>query len=362
MSPGPAAVLRLANGRQVFVKAVAASASSASHRFYRQEAVALAALPPGVPAPELIGAVEVDEWCALVMSVAAGVPAGPPWTDSGVRLVAAACETIAAVEAPPVLPPIAGLLTDLDGWHRLRTEHPDLLDPWEREHARALADRAAGWPEWTAGQTLVHQDIRADNAVLGAGGAVLVDWSFGCAGPAGSTGRGWPPTSSAVGIATGRRRPWRPPRACFRPGRGGSSRPSRGCGVIGRPCPRRRGIPLSVGGSGREPGPYGDCSRLCCGARGAGSTTQFGLATLQGEVPQRAGQGEHRRDAEHTDGQERPHPYSGGNDQRPDREDGASGRRTARPGRATRAPARRKRHVRRTGGGRSRARRSCLPP
>ncbi|MBL7256911.1 phosphotransferase [Paractinoplanes lichenicola] len=218
MSPGPAAIVELADGRRVFVKAVAASASSESHRFYKQEAVVLAALPRSVPAPRLLGVTEVGDWCALVMTAAEGVPAGPPWTDDGIRLVTAACETLAGIAAPPVLPPIADLLTDLDGWHRLLTEHPGRLDPWEREHAPALARLSAGWPQWTAGRTLVHQDIRADNAVIdpgpepadipstaaapasaavpglaaivgprestaGAGGrVVLVDWSFGCAG------------------------------------------------------------------------------------------------------------------------------------------------------------------------------------
>jgi aminoglycoside phosphotransferase (APT) family kinase protein len=58
------------------------------------------------------------------------------------------------------------------------------VDEWEREHVGRLAELAAGWPEWTAGSALVHQDVRGDNAIVdvGAGRAVLVDWSFGCAG------------------------------------------------------------------------------------------------------------------------------------------------------------------------------------
>jgi len=184
MSPGPAAVLSLGDGRRVFVKAVSRTASEASYRFYQWEAVALAALPAETPAPVLVGSVEVDGWCALVMSVAEGVPAGPPWTDDGVRLVVAACELVGSLRAPAVVPPIGQLLTDLDGWERLAAGDPALLDDWERQHVTALANLAAGWPEWTVGSTLVHQDVRADNAIVDvpAGRAVLVDWSFGCAG------------------------------------------------------------------------------------------------------------------------------------------------------------------------------------
>ncbi|WP_127499658.1 phosphotransferase [Actinoplanes solisilvae] len=183
MSPGPAAILNLAHGRRVFAKAVSREASEASHRFYLREADVLAAIPAAAPAPSLLGTVEVGGWCALVMSLAEGDPAGPPWTATTVTLVVAACEQIAALTAPPSLPRVGDLLTDLDGWHRLIAADA-ALDRWEHRHAGALAELAEGWEQWTTGTTLVHQDVRADNAVVdsGVGRAVLVDWSFGCAG------------------------------------------------------------------------------------------------------------------------------------------------------------------------------------
>ncbi|MDG4826109.1 hypothetical protein O7635_30030 [Asanoa sp. WMMD1127] len=179
MSPGPAALLDLADGRQVFVKAVSRDASIGSHRAYEREAATLAALPAGAPAPELFGCARVGGWLALVMSVAAGEAADPPWTADGVRLVGAACATIGSLAAPPTLPPIAALLTDLDGWERLTDR-----DEWEGRHAPALVALASGWRAWTAGDRLVHQDVRGDNAVVDrpGGRATLVDWSFGCAG------------------------------------------------------------------------------------------------------------------------------------------------------------------------------------
>lgn len=184
MSPGPAAILRLEDGRRVFVKAVSRQTSAGSHRAYAREAATLAALPAEAPAPTLFGCADVDGWLALVMSAVAGRPAGPPWMANSVRLVAAACETLAALPAPQAVPAISELLTDLDGWHMLASGDADRLDEWELRHATALARLAADWRDWTAGEALVHQDIRADNAVVDhvTGRATLVDWSFGCAG------------------------------------------------------------------------------------------------------------------------------------------------------------------------------------
>ena len=113
MSPGPAAILRLEDGRRVFVKAVSRQTSAGSHRAYAREAATLAALPAEAPAPTLFGCADVDGWLALVMSAAAGKPAGPPWMANNVRLVAAACETLAALPAPQAVPAISELLTDL---------------------------------------------------------------------------------------------------------------------------------------------------------------------------------------------------------------------------------------------------------
>jgi hypothetical protein len=184
MSPGPAAILHLADGRRVFVKAVSRQASAGSHGAYAREAATLAAMPAEAPAPTLYGCADVDGWLALVMSAAAGKPAGPPWTAGSVRLVAAACDTIAALPAPQSVPVISDLLTDLDGWHKLAAGDGAALDGWELRRAASLANLAADWRGWTAGAALVHQDIRADNAVVdhAAGRATLVDWSYGCAG------------------------------------------------------------------------------------------------------------------------------------------------------------------------------------
>jgi hypothetical protein len=184
MSPGPAAVLSLRDGSRVFVKAVSDSLSTRSHANFVREAVALRAMPRGAPAPHLLGVAEWCGWIALVMSCAPGAAAGPPWTAGGVPLVARACEATSACVAPAVVPPILDLLTDLDGWAKLAAGQAGPLDGWEAAHGTQLAARAEGWGAWTAGTWLVHQDIRADNAIVDhrSGCATLVDWSYCCAG------------------------------------------------------------------------------------------------------------------------------------------------------------------------------------
>ncbi len=176
MSPGPAAVLTLADGRIVFVKAVGPSKSA---DLYRGEAVALALLPPGVPAATLLGTVDADGWVAVITSYAPGVIAGPPWTDRGIAAVVQACVRVAAFRAPDGLPPVLDLLPDLDGWAKLTA-----VDSWEAQWAPRLAEAVLGWREWTAGDVLVHHDLRADNAIVDAstGLATLVDWSFASRG------------------------------------------------------------------------------------------------------------------------------------------------------------------------------------
>jgi aminoglycoside phosphotransferase (APT) family kinase protein len=178
MSPGPAAMLTAAGGDRLFVKAVAGTVSPPTRAFYLNEVAALRVLPPSVPAPRLLHVIDDGDWIALVLSQVPGTPAGPPWTDLGVDLTSAALSAMPV--APAGVPPIFDLLRDLDGWERLG-EH---ADAWERRHAPWLAAAVADWPNWTAGQWVVHQDVRADNVIVDpvAGRATLVDWSFCCAG------------------------------------------------------------------------------------------------------------------------------------------------------------------------------------
>jgi aminoglycoside phosphotransferase (APT) family kinase protein len=180
MSPGPAAVLALANGARVFVKAVSESVNAVSHRLYRQEADLLNTLPAGVPAARPVGVAEVGDWLALVLEFAPGQPAGPPWSTAAVHAVARACEVVAACPAPAGFVPVIERLPDLDGWSALAATDQRGLTPWEIRHVEDLAAATAGWRVWTGGEQLTHQDVRCDNAIIDVRGsrAVLVDWGF----------------------------------------------------------------------------------------------------------------------------------------------------------------------------------------
>ena len=185
MSPGPAAVLSLADGRRVFVKAVSAAVGAGSHELYGWEAVALEAMSLGVPAPELLAVVLDGDWLALVTSWVPGATAGPPWTSAAFASVLDACDRVAEHRAPAAVPPVIDRLPDLDGWAKLATASDGIVDEWDSRHARRLAELVEGWRDWTAGPWLSHHDVRCDNAIIDShtGRATLVDWSYASAGP-----------------------------------------------------------------------------------------------------------------------------------------------------------------------------------
>lgn len=181
MSPGPAAGLRLGDGRQVFVKAVSAEVRALNHAMILQESAVLDILPASVPAPRRLATVEHGPWVALATTWAAGTT-GRAWTDASIAAVTRACRTANGHRAPDALPPVARRIFDFDGWGRLLDVGPG--DDWEAAHAGQAAEVVAGWERWTAGEALVHRDIRLDNTAVDAraGSAVLLDWAYAAAG------------------------------------------------------------------------------------------------------------------------------------------------------------------------------------
>jgi aminoglycoside phosphotransferase (APT) family kinase protein len=183
MSPGPAVSLWLADGRRVFVKAVSAEVRAYNHKMILQEAAILDALPTSVPAPRRLATVEYGPWAALATTWAAGATA-TSWTDASITAVANACRTASEHLAPGSLPPVAKRIFDFDGWTRLAEIGAN--DDWEATYAGPAADMAAGWEHWTAGDALVHRDLRLDNTTVDAGkdSALLLDWAYASAGAA----------------------------------------------------------------------------------------------------------------------------------------------------------------------------------
>lgn len=183
MSPGPAAVLTMRGGARVFVKAMNETVSAASYRLFKQEADVLRLMPAQAPASRLRDVVEAGDWIALVLDLAPGAVAGPPWTTPAVHAAARACTALAAIVAPAGLPPVVQRLPDLDGWAKLAAD-PDCLSAWESRHIDRLVRAATGWRDWTAGRHLTHQDVRCDNIVVDpvGGRALLVDWGYASTG------------------------------------------------------------------------------------------------------------------------------------------------------------------------------------
>jgi len=181
MSPGPAVGLRLADGRQVFVKAVSAEVRAHNHKMILQEAGILDALPGSVPAPRRLATVEHGSWVALATTWAPGATKAS-WTDASIEAVAEACRAASGHRAPGMLPPVATRIFDFDGWTRLL--EIGSRDDWEAAYAQPAAEVVAGWDRWAAGDALVHRDIRLDNTTVDEQGksAVLLDWAYAAAG------------------------------------------------------------------------------------------------------------------------------------------------------------------------------------
>lgn len=188
-SPGLASTLRTAQG-PVFVKAVPVEHEFAAH-LYRQEAQRSALLDEAVPAPRLLWSVDVDagdgrDWAVVAFDAIEGRTPAQPWRDDELRLVLDLAVEVGEHEVGAgLLPEVASELPPaLTG--RLAGERPDGLasyDPWFSDRLDHLASLEAEAPAAVAGDRLVHNDLRGDNALIvtrgpRAGRAVAVDWAY----------------------------------------------------------------------------------------------------------------------------------------------------------------------------------------
>ncbi|WP_198348057.1 phosphotransferase [Plantactinospora sp. KBS50] len=188
-SPGTADRVRTADGRRAFVKAVSPAQNPDSPRMCRREIRVTAALPDAIPAPRLLGSHDDGTWVAMVLADVPGRHPELPWRADELDRVLATLDLLARVATPapvPELPTAAdSLAADFAGWRRIAADPPAELDPWLAEHLGELTAMADRGLAALTGETLVHLDIRADNLLLGADGAVtVVDWPWACRGPA----------------------------------------------------------------------------------------------------------------------------------------------------------------------------------
>ncbi|MEH1169500.1 phosphotransferase [Micromonospora sp. CPCC 205539] len=188
-SPGTADRVRTATGRRAFVKAVSPAQNPDSPVMHRAEARTAAALPASAPTPRLLGWHDDGDWVALVFSDVEGRHPETPWRADELTTVLDTLATMAAALTPSPVPhvPTAAdrLAFEFAGWHRIAADPPDRLDPWARAHLDELRASADQGLAALTGDTLCHVDVRADNLLVDAAGAVsVVDWPWACRGPA----------------------------------------------------------------------------------------------------------------------------------------------------------------------------------
>ncbi|GAA1237896.1 phosphotransferase family protein [Oryzihumus leptocrescens] len=185
--------VRLRDGRDVFVKA-AGLATPHVHGALEQEARVLAALPHGIPAPDLVGHGDSEDWRLLLLGVIDGHLPGHPWTPAEVEAAHEACLRFAEAGTPaPASLDVGTMAEDLDDARIHSTAQalaegtfalPHGMPGWLLERGPALAD-VAGGASRLAGQSLVHGDLRPDNLLVDRrGSAWIVDWNWVVTGPA----------------------------------------------------------------------------------------------------------------------------------------------------------------------------------
>jgi aminoglycoside phosphotransferase (APT) family kinase protein len=187
--------MRLADGRRVFVKAVAPMLNPDAAAFHRREARIVQALPAAIPVPRLVQFYDEGEggWVVLVFEAVDGQHPAQPWQADELERVLAALEALGAALTPSPLPAMrVGSASEafahiLCGWQRLRDEPPSRLaelDAWSKRHLTALIELEAAAPAAVAGETLLHGDVRADNILLTPDQVWFVDWPHARVGAA----------------------------------------------------------------------------------------------------------------------------------------------------------------------------------
>lgn len=188
-SPGYASVLELADGTDVFVKAVSPEQNAGSPALARAEIEVAGALPAGVRAPELLWHDDDGTWVVSGFDAIEGRPPEVPWTPQELTRVLAAVADLAeaGTPSPSGLPHVGERLAGvLGGWDRLADDGAAIdravalvgvHGPWLREHLDTLHEWAATAPDAVTGRTLLHNDLRADNVMLGNDDTVwFIDW------------------------------------------------------------------------------------------------------------------------------------------------------------------------------------------
>lgn len=209
-SGGFAAVVELADGREVFAKA-GSGANPHLLEAYTREAVVLAGLPAAVPAPALVGATRLDAggvaWQVVVAEAVRGeIP--HPWTPRSLAAAHEACLRAADALTPP--PPDLTLGTfaesageEVDVFAAIAAGTapvPAGAPSWLPERLPELSALVRGAAGALVGGTGMHNDLRADNLLVDGDTVTIVDWNWLTLGPAWADLVGLLPLARADGV------------------------------------------------------------------------------------------------------------------------------------------------------------------
>lgn len=161
---------------------------------HRREARIAAALPASVPTPRLLWSHDDGDWVAIVFEDVDGSTPVTPWRPQELsRVLDAVTQLVESLTPSPIaVETIAERLHEpLQGWRTLQSaalaKRDDLsgVPDWARRNLERLAALESEWEAASAGATLLHFDLRADNILLTDDRVVVVDW------PHASLGAGW---------------------------------------------------------------------------------------------------------------------------------------------------------------------------
>lgn len=180
-SPGAAVRVVCEDGRRAFVKAVGLSLNPDSPGLHRGEIHAMSVLPDGVPAPRKLASYDDGDWVALVLEDVDGHRPDVPWLGPEVAAMSVALGHLARTKAPEALPTFADAVNMLTSWDNV-TANPAGIDSTLLDRLPEMLAAQSLAREVTPGDALVHWDARADNVLIRAGRAVLLDWAWASRG------------------------------------------------------------------------------------------------------------------------------------------------------------------------------------
>jgi hypothetical protein len=190
---GFAAPLKLADGREVFVKA--AEEPTHSHHAYHREAEIVPRLPAEVRVPAIITTAQTERWFAVAAERVRGRMPGLPWTVEDFATVTVECEVVAEALSPsPGLPGLGSFVGDVISAEFpkdlprqvLSGDRPELdgFQPWLGTRLAELQELVDRYPEALKGDAATHGDLRPDNLLIDRSGQCwILDWNWLALGP-----------------------------------------------------------------------------------------------------------------------------------------------------------------------------------